>query len=68
MARTTLDFNANNAVIDFEEMKIIELPKKKDDPTKVYDLNKILQQFNGVEGITFKISTQQDVEPDSTEY
>ena len=68
MAKKTIDFNATNAKIDFKEMKIVELPKKKDDPYKVYNLEDILKEFDGVEGISFGISTKQDIEPESTEY
>lgn len=68
MAKTTKDFSSSNSMIDFEGMKLIELPKKKDDPTKVYNLEDILKQFNGVEGITFTISTKQEIEPESNEY
>lgn len=68
MAKKTIDFIASNAVILFDEMKIVELPKKKDDQAKVYDLAEVLKEFNGLEGVSFSISTKEEIEPISNEY
>lgn len=68
MAKSTLDFKASNAMIDYDEMKIIEYPKKKDDVTKVYDLDKIIKRFSGIEGLNISFDTKQEIEPDSTQY
>ena len=68
MAKRTVDFIANNSKIDFTEMKIIEIPKKKDDPYKIYNLEEILKEFDGIEGISFSISTKQEIVPEKEEF
>jgi hypothetical protein len=68
MAKTSKDFSASNAMIDFEQMKIVEFPKKKDDEVKVYDLTKILKEWNEIRGISFKIGLSEDIEPESNTY
>ena len=68
MAKQSKDFSATNAMIDFEQMKIVEFSKKKDDPVKVYDLTKILEEWNKIEGISFKIGLSEDIEPESNTY
>lgn len=68
MAKTTRDFKATNAMIDLEQMKIVEFPKKKDDTTKVYDLLNELKKWDKVEGISFTISLSEEIEPESEEY
>ena len=65
MAKETRGFKATNAMLDVENMKLIEYTK---DGTNVYLLNKILQEWNGVDGISFSITLNQEVEPDETEY
>ena len=65
MAKETKAFKATNAMIDFEGMKLIEFTK---DAQNVYSLEKILQEWNGVEGIAFNITLNKDIEPDETEY
>ncbi len=52
-------------MLDVENMKLIEYTK---DGTNVYLLNKILQEWNGVDGISFSITLNQEIEPDETEY
>jgi len=68
MAKQSKDFSASNAMIDFKQMKIVEFPKKKDDEVKVYDLTKILEEWNKIEGISFKIGLSEDIEPESNTY
>jgi hypothetical protein len=65
LAKETRGFKATNAMLDVENMKLIEYTK---DGTNVYLLNKILQEWNGVDGISFSITLNQEVEPDETEY
>ncbi len=65
MAKETRGFKATNAMLDVENMKLIEYTK---DGTNVYLLNKILQEWNGVDGISFSITLNQEIEPDETEY
>ncbi len=65
MAKETRGFKATNAMLDVENMKLIEYTK---DGTNVYLLNKILQEWNGVDGISFSITLNQEIEPDVTEY
>lgn len=68
MAKTTRDFVANNAMIDFENMKIIEAPKKKDEPYKIYDLLNELKKWDKVEGMNFSIRLTEEIVPESEEY
>jgi hypothetical protein len=65
LAKETRGFKATNAMLDVENMKLIEYTK---DGTNVYLLNKILQEWNGVDGISFSITLNQEIEPDDTEY
>ena len=65
MAKETRGFKATNAMLDVENMKLIEYTK---DGTNVYLLNKILQEWNGVDGISFSITLNQEIKPDETEY
>ena len=68
MATKPLGVNLTNCVIDWEAGLIIEYPKKKDDSVKVYNIEKLISQFNGVEGISFSISGKIEVTPDDTKY
>lgn len=65
MAKMQKGFSATNCMIDFEERKLVETTKDGD---LIYDLDKILQNWNGVMGITFSIKLNQDIEPDFTKY
>lgn len=65
MAKKQRGFSATNCMIDSDEMVIVESTKEGD---LVYDLNKIIQEWNGVTGISFSIKLNQDVEPDKTDY
>lgn len=64
MAKMQRGFSATNCMIDFENRKLIESTKEGD---LVYDLNKVLQDWNGITGIGFSIKLNQDIEPDSVE-
>jgi hypothetical protein len=50
-----------NAVLNLDEMTITEFTK---DEVKVYDLQKILQQWDGVDGISLTIAKTADITPD----
>lgn len=65
MAKETKAFKSTNAMIDFEGMKLVESTK---DGQNVYCLEKILQEWNEVEGIAFNITLNKDILPDETEY
>lgn len=65
MAKNQRGFKATNAMIDKENMKLVEFTKEG---SNVYLLDKILTDWNGVEGISFSITLNQDIIPDETEY
>lgn len=65
MAINKMSENIKNAMIDLEGRKIVETVK---DETKVYDLDKFLQRWNGVEGVTISITKNTEIKPDSEEY
>ena len=65
MAKRTRAFKATNAMIDKEKMVLVEFTK---DGQNVYDLNKILENWNGVDGIAFNITLNEEIEPDDTVY
>lgn len=65
MAKNQMGFKATNAMIDKENMKIVEYVK---DGVNVYHIDKLLTEWNGVEGISFSISLNKEREPDETEY
>lgn len=65
MAKQTRAFKATNAMIDKEKMVLVEFTK---DGQNVYDLNKILENWNGVDGIAFNITLNEEIEPDDTVY
>lgn len=49
------------AMIDFENMEITEYDKNE---IRTYNLNTILKRWNGIEGITLTIKTDEDITPD----
>jgi len=49
MAKDTLNRKYTNAIIDLENMTITEMPKKKDDEEKEFDLMTELAKFAGDE-------------------
>lgn len=65
MAKNSRGFKATNAMIDKENGKIVEYVK---DGVNVYFIDKLLTEWNGVEGINFAITLNQDREPDEVEY
>lgn len=68
MAKSTRGFAATKAMIDISENGEMKLIEETKDETNVYNLKNILQQWNGVQGISFQISLKEDVEPDSNTY
>lgn len=65
MAKNSRGFKATNAMIDKENGKIVEYVK---DGVNVYFIDKLLTEWNGVEGIGISITFNQDREPDEVEY
>lgn len=65
MAKNQRGFKATNAMIDEEKMLLVEFTK---DGQNVYDLNKIIKEWSGIEGVAFNITLNEEVEPDSTVY
>lgn len=65
MAKNSKGFKATNAMIDKENGKIVEYLK---DGVNVYYIDKLLTEWNGVEGISVSITLNQDRVPDETEY
>lgn len=47
------------------EMKLVEETK---DGVNVYDLVKVLKEWNEIAGINFAINLKEELEPDGTEY
>ena len=62
MAKVSKSVLFKGAMIDLEEMKIYETTK---DETLEYDLNSILQDWNGVEGIILSIKRDSDIDPEN---
>lgn len=62
MAKVSKSVLFKGAMIDLEEMKIYETTK---DETLEYDLNSILQDWNGVEGISLSIKKDSDINPEN---
>ena len=65
MAKNSKGFKATNAMIDKENGKIVEYVK---DGVNVYFIEKLLTEWNGIEGLSISISLNQDREPDEVEY
>lgn len=65
MAKETKAFKATNAMIDFKNMKLIETTK---DGINVYLLDKILEDWDSVDGVAFSITQNKEIEPDEIEY
>lgn len=65
MAKRTKRVSINNAKIVYDEGKIIETTK---DGNMVYDLHKILRDFDNLEGVKFSIAQDVEIEPDDIEY
>jgi hypothetical protein len=60
MAKESRQISFKNAVICVEDNTITEYLK---DETKVYDLKKVLSDWNGIEGINFTLKQEDDVVP-----
>lgn len=65
MAKEQMGFKTTNSVIDKDERKIVETTK---DGVNVFYIDKILEKWHGIEGISFAITLNKDVVPDETEY
>lgn len=61
MAKASKSIAFKNAVIDKDEMTITEFSK---DDTKVYSLNKVIEDWDGIEGISLTIKQDNDVPAD----
>lgn len=65
MAKNQRGFKATNAVIDYENMKIVENTK---DGVNVFFIDRLFKEWDGVEGISFSIVLNEDAKPDANEY
>ena len=54
-----------NATICKEDMTITEIIK---DETKIYDLNKVLSDWNGIEGVSISIKFDDDLPEDGENF
>lgn len=61
MAKKTKSIAFKNATINIDDMTITEFTK---DDTKVYDLKKILQDWDNIDGISLTIKQDNDVPAD----
>ena len=61
MAKASKSIAFKNAVIDKDEMTITEFTK---DDTKVYSLNQVIEDWDGIEGISLTIKQDNDVPAD----
>lgn len=58
MAKTTKTTSFSKAVISTNDMTITEYNK---DDTKVYSIEKLLSEWNGIEGISLTIKQDSDI-------
>lgn len=61
MAKKTKSIAFKNAIINIDDMTITEFTK---DDTKVYDLKKVLQDWDNIDGISLTIKQDNDVPAD----
>ena len=61
MAKETKSIAFKNATINIDDMTITEFTK---DDTKVYDLKKVLQDWDNIDGISLTIKQDNDVPAD----
>lgn len=61
MAKASKSITFKNATIDKTEGTITEFTK---DDTKVYSLDKVIEDWNGIEGISLTIKQDDDVPAD----
>lgn len=62
MARRNQAETYKKAMIDYKNMEIVEIDK--DELIRTYDIHKILQRWDGIEGITLTIKTDEEIQPD----
>lgn len=62
MARRNRVETYKKAMIDYKNMEIVEI--EKDELIRTYDIHKILQRWDGIEGITLTIKTDEEIQPD----
>lgn len=62
MARRNRVETYKKAMIDYKNMEIVEIDK--DELIRTYDIHKILQRWDGIEGITLTIKTDEEIQPD----
>lgn len=65
MAKIKDELKFSNATIDKDQKKIIETTK---DGVLVYDIDTVLENWYGREGISITFSQNIDIKPSSTEY
>lgn len=58
MAKSTMSEHYANATIDLEQMTITELTK---DSERSYSLRALLERWDGVEGISLRLSTERQL-------
>lgn len=63
MAKTSVRDYYKNAIIDIDDMTLTEIDKEK---TRVYDLRKILEKWNKVEGVNIIIAKDGEIPPDAS--
>lgn len=61
MAKRNQTESYKKAMIDYENMEITEYEK---DSINTYSIHTILKRWNGVEGITLTIKTDEEIQPD----
>lgn len=61
MAKVTKSASFTKAVINKDDMTITEIAK---DETRVYSLEKLIEDWNGVEGISLTIKQDDDIPAD----
>lgn len=63
MAKSSMRDCYKNAIIDVDDMTLTEIDKEEE---RVYDLRKILEKWNKVDGITITISKDCEIPPDES--
>lgn len=61
MAKISKQINFRNCTINFDDQTIVEITK---DETKVYKLDSILKDWDGIEGISFTLKQEDELTPD----
>lgn len=61
MAKTSRSITFKNATIDTKDGTITEYTK---DDTKVYLIENLLEDWNGIDGVSISIRREKDVAPD----